>query len=1030
MGGSGGDDDDDDDDDADDARHGARVRVKAARRLLEAARALAERAQELQEEAWAAQEDEAGGNDTTTTSPAAVARLGALASAASASVVAFTARLAASHGPSSSFSAATTTPDVLLALLPACVAVVRLPPPSPPAAAGGGGGEAGASSSTAATTVAERVRTAGLESVVTSAARQAMAAPPPTDDQASLAAVVDARALRALRLVAAALPRPAGGRSAALAAAALATDAERRALLAVRRHFGAPQTLPGGSGGGGAGGGAGGSAGAAPAAAASSSAAAAAAAANAALDQIRLRAVWYAWREMGPPEWVAALHGAQKRLADARRGAQAGSERLTRAAQRAAAALVGGSSSGGGAGGAGEEGGDAPPPEVAPSTAVQLLLKLSAKGVFQRHPAHAVLARDFADAAGRWRLLGGEGGEDDEEEGDEAAAASSSSDDGAAPLQLFAALLALRSDIAASPRPPPQLRTSLDAAWSEALGLVLAAGAAVAVAGAAGPRASAPIERWLSRRGEAWRALASALERDDGGADAALAPALESANSRLESVGVDAVGALLALLRRDGVVAGATATATAGAAATAAAQAAASAEALRGVAWQALLHPRALARLSYAEAAAAEEEQGEDGGGGAGASASAAAAAAEAAATFDLEFDGDVAAYLTAAGVRPEMAAVIANDGAAVAAAAGQQQKGGGGGGGSSEAAGNARAAAERRLLLHWALLLAHLGELAPASPGHRRLALALRDAGDCVSVLLGVCMAAMRLQDSSSSAAAAAGASSSSPGTSSANANNAPGADLGPALDEAGGNPSLGQLWSLRAALRHRGVPNPASPRAWRLLAACCFRGALAQLPASARLWFGALRDKGLALAVEAYASRQESPALLAAEFEAVRRANASSYRKGAVGDKFRVRADPRLREVSAALDVEDGASLELVVRLPACSPLRAPEVMCSNRVGVPDARLRRWMLSVSAFLRSQNQGVLEAVALWRRSLEKEFRGVEPCLICYAVLSPANGQVPKLNCRQCDVVFHGACLYKWFKSSGKSNCPHCQNPW
>lgn len=31
---------------------------------------------------------------------------------------------------------------------------------------------------------------------------------------------------------------------------------------------------------------------------------------------------------------------------------------------------------------------------------------------------------------------------------------------------------------------------------------------------------------------------------------------------------------------------------------------------------------------------------------------------------------------------------------------------------------------------------------------------------------------------------------------------------------------------------------------------------------------------------------------------------------------------------------------------------------------------------------------------------------------------------LPPLPCS-----FHGGCLYKWFKSSGKSNCPHCQSP-
>ena len=95
-----------------------------------------------------------------------------------------------------------------------------------------------------------------------------------------------------------------------------------------------------------------------------------------------------------------------------------------------------------------------------------------------------------------------------------------------------------------------------------------------------------------------------------------------------------------------------------------------------------------------------------------------------------------------------------------------------------------------------------------------------------------------------------------------------------------------------------------------------------------------------------------------------------------------------------------------------------------------MPDARLRKWLLSISAFLRSQDAPVASAVALWRRNVEAEFAGLEPCLICYSVVATTNGGLPRLKCRQCRQCFHPACLYRWFKSSGKSACPHCQGPW
>lgn len=94
--------------------------------------------------------------------------------------------------------------------------------------------------------------------------------------------------------------------------------------------------------------------------------------------------------------------------------------------------------------------------------------------------------------------------------------------------------------------------------------------------------------------------------------------------------------------------------------------------------------------------------------------------------------------------------------------------------------------------------------------------------------------------------------------------------------------------------------------------------------------------------------------------------------------------------------------------------------------QVGIKDGRLRKWLLSIAVFLRNQNQGVLDGISMWKANLDKEFAGVEPCLICYSVISAANGQLPRLSCKQCNVKFHPACLYKWWRSSGKSNCPHC----
>jgi hypothetical protein len=67
--------------------------------------------------------------------------------------------------------------------------------------------------------------------------------------------------------------------------------------------------------------------------------------------------------------------------------------------------------------------------------------------------------------------------------------------------------------------------------------------------------------------------------------------------------------------------------------------------------------------------------------------------------------------------------------------------------------------------------------------------------------------------------------------------------------------------------------------------------------------------------------------------------------------------------------------------------------------QVGIKDGRLRKWLLSIAVFLRNQNQGVLDAIGLWKANLEQEFAGVEPCLVCMCVISTVNGQVSMRRC-------------------------------
>ncbi|KAL4457478.1 hypothetical protein ABPG75_012343 [Micractinium tetrahymenae] len=353
---------------------------------------------------------------------------------------------------------------------------------------------------------------------------------------------------------------------------------------------------------------------------------------------------------------------------------------------------------------------------------------------------------------------------------------------------------------------------------------------------------------------------------------------------------------------------------------------------------------------------------------------------------------GDAAAALELVGVRPELAAAVASR----------------------------AAAGDGAFFSGWALLLTHLLAAPADSHGRRLLAQTLKEGHSLVPSLLDSLLLLLPLDwPSGSSRHDSSGASGSASRGAAAAAGGAPTAG-------AGGSGFASQLAALGPFPGGAAEPGTALHSQAQRFAALLYAAALQALPASARLWFADLRDRGTAAATERYTSVAVSGQLLAAELAAVTEA-ASAFGKF---DKLSVRANATSREVIAVMEVEDGHLLELAVRLPASMPLRPPELECRRKVGVSEGRLRKWLLSISAFLRMQNGSVAEAISLWKRNVDKEFEGQEECLICYSIIQPTNGQLPRLGCRTCRKRFHGTCLYKWFKSSSQSNCPHCQSPW
>ena len=297
---------------------------------------------------------------------------------------------------------------------------------------------------------------------------------------------------------------------------------------------------------------------------------------------------------------------------------------------------------------------------------------------------------------------------------------------------------------------------------------------------------------------------------------------------------------------------------------------------------------------------------------------------------------------------------------------------------------------ARREAMVAWALLLARLESLPVGSSARRLVIAVLRESGS-LAPLLDTLVQLLPLSSKKSAPSAAASASTS------------PCMPVGEAL------------WMT-------GVP--CGPREEETLACSVFSATLSLLPASVRTWHSDLRNRGVASAVEEYTTSRENQRLVAAQLASL--SSLQSVPEGAEG--LRVRCSHAAREITAGYRKDD-AELQLVVRLPSSYPLRAAEPTVTRRMGVTEARLRKWLLSMSAFLMNQDGSVAEALELWRQNLDKTFEGVDECPICYSVIHPVDRSLPKMACRTCKYKFHSACLYKWFNTSHKSVCPMCKSP-
>lgn len=187
---------------------------------------------------------------------------------------------------------------------------------------------------------------------------------------------------------------------------------------------------------------------------------------------------------------------------------------------------------------------------------------------------------------------------------------------------------------------------------------------------------------------------------------------------------------------------------------------------------------------------------------------------------------------------------------------------------------------------------------------------------------------------------------------------------------------------------------------------------------------WWLNIKDRSLQAKIEKFVSQFITPILIEKELEDV--TNKMDKLKSN-DDALTIRINKVTNEVKASYLIDE-QKLELSFKLPSNYPLTNVQVIGVSRVGISEQKWKQWIMSAQRVITGMNGTVMDSMELLTRNINLQFSGFEECAICYSILHAVDRKLPTKTCPTCNNKFHGACLYKWFRSSGNNTCPLCRS--
>ncbi|KAK1916221.1 hypothetical protein P3342_004037 [Pyrenophora teres f. teres] len=197
-----------------------------------------------------------------------------------------------------------------------------------------------------------------------------------------------------------------------------------------------------------------------------------------------------------------------------------------------------------------------------------------------------------------------------------------------------------------------------------------------------------------------------------------------------------------------------------------------------------------------------------------------------------------------------------------------------------------------------------------------------------------------------------------------------------------------------------------------------------LCHVPSLTKTWFKNCKSRALVVALEPWTERHVSPPVIVAALEAVN--TWSEEQTAAEPDSpFAVKVASRAREITASYTVDD-QTMSMRISLPAAFPLANAHIEGINRVAVSETKWQSWLRTSLGAITIFNGSLIDALTTFKRNVDGALKGQSECAICYSIVG-SDRKLPDKKCGTCKNLFHGVCLFKWFKSSNSPSCPLCR---